>query len=144
MMPFPLHPLGRFLHRQTILKLGQRGVAAIELAFALPVYLALLFGIMDMGWLFYKQVTLDRATLMAARCAAVRQASCLNTNDIRTYARAQSADINTNVSSFTITNPSCGVKVEANFAHDFFFANGGLGSITLRSSSCMTRTDISP
>ncbi|MEY3703105.1 MAG: hypothetical protein RLZZ561_725 [Pseudomonadota bacterium] len=144
MMPVPLHPLGRLLQRETILKLGQRGVAAIELAFALPVYLALLFGIMDMGWLFYKQVTLDRATLMAARCGAVRQASCLNANDIKTYARVQSADINTDASSFTITNPSCGVKVESNLAHDFLFANGSLGSITLRSSACMARTDISP
>ena len=55
--------------------LGQSGVAAIELAFALPAYLALLFGIMDMGWLVYKQVTLDRATLMAARCGAVRRSA---------------------------------------------------------------------
>lgn len=144
MMPFVRDRQGRCPRRRMPWGLGQSGVAAIELALALPAYLALLFGIMDMGWLVYKQVTLDRATLMATRCGAVRQADCLNANRIKTYAIGLSEDIKTTAQSFTVTNPPCGVKIEANLTHDFFFANGGLGSITLRSSACMVRTDISP
>jgi Flp pilus assembly protein TadG len=125
---------------------NRRGVAAIELAFALPVYLLFLFGVMDMGWLMFKQVTLDRAVSLAARCGAVRNGGCASDAGIKAYAAGIASVINVPKESFTVTtpSPSCGIQVQISQVHNFFYSGGGLGSVTLRASACMARTDVKP
>jgi hypothetical protein len=45
----------------------ERGGAAIEFAIVLPVFILLLFGIIQLGWLFHAWVVLDGATRQGAR-----------------------------------------------------------------------------
>jgi hypothetical protein len=40
---------------------GARGGAAVEFALVLPIFLAVLFGIIDYGWFFYQRFTLAAA-----------------------------------------------------------------------------------
>ncbi len=130
--------------RLSCLRRHTRGVAAIELAIALPVYLLFLFGVMDMGWLMFKQVTLDRAVSLAARCGAVRNGGCASDAGIKAYAADIASVLNVPKESFTVTtpSPSCGIEVQISQEHNFFY--GGLGSVTLQASACMARTDVKP
>ncbi len=144
MTPGAPHLQGRRQLRGHITVHGERGVAAIETALALPLYLALMLGVIDMGMVMFKQVQMDRATLMAARCAAVRQSDCLTTNGIQSYAAARTNPFKLTSSNFTVTNASCGFKITAQLTHELLFMQGVLGSFTLTSSSCMARTDIAP
>lgn len=144
MTPGAPHHLGRLQLRGLFFRLSTRGVAAIETAWALPAYLLLLFGVMDMGWLFWKQITIDRAVLIAARCGAVRTTGCLNANDIAGVAASRASGLGLSRNNFQVTTPSCGVKVEISLTHNFFFARGVLGSQTLRANACMMRTDVMP
>ena len=51
---------------------GDRGVAAVELALVLPVFLALVFGAIDFGLGFRQQIMLHNAASNAAAYAAVQ------------------------------------------------------------------------
>jgi Flp pilus assembly protein TadG len=50
---------------------GQRGTAMVELAVVLPLFLLLIFGIMEVGWLFAQQVEVRNGAREGARIAAV-------------------------------------------------------------------------
>ena len=46
---------------------GRRGSTHLEFALTFPVYVVVLFGIVDGGWLYYQQASLDSATRIACR-----------------------------------------------------------------------------
>lgn len=144
MTPGAPHPMGRWQLRRLPLGKNIRGVAMIEAAIALPAYLALLFGIIDLSMIIVKKVQLDRATLVAARCAAVRTAQCLTPPQIKAYAASKSVPFAVSADSFSLPSDSCGIRVTGSMTHNFFFAQGALGSITVSASSCLLRTDINP
>ena len=54
----------RFLH-------AEKGQAMVEFALVLPLLLALLCGIVDFGWLYYNQITLNNAAREGARYAVI-------------------------------------------------------------------------
>jgi TadE-like protein len=47
--------------RSTIRRVASRGGAAVEFALVLPIFLAVLFAIVDYGWFFYQRFTLAAA-----------------------------------------------------------------------------------
>jgi Flp pilus assembly protein TadG len=49
----------------------ERGAALVEFAFVVPLFLLLLFGIMEAGWMFSQQVEMTNATREGARLAVV-------------------------------------------------------------------------
>ena len=49
----------------------EKGQAMVEFALVLPLLLALLCGIIDFGWLYYNQITLNNAAREGARYAVV-------------------------------------------------------------------------
>ena len=53
------------LHRR------EKGQSMVELALILPVLLALLCGIVDFGWIYYNQITLNNAAREGARYAVI-------------------------------------------------------------------------
>jgi len=58
--------------RRRVLRHDDRGVAAVELALVLPVFLALVFGGIDLGLAFREQIMLRNAASNAAAYATVQ------------------------------------------------------------------------
>ena len=54
----------RFFH-------SEKGQALVEFALALPILLMLLCGIIDFGWIYYNQITLNNAAREGARYAVI-------------------------------------------------------------------------
>lgn len=50
---------------------SRRGASALELALTLPVFLAFVFGVMDLAWYLYQQSTLESALLAGCRAGAL-------------------------------------------------------------------------
>lgn len=53
---------------------GEDGQAMVEFALILPIFLLILCGIIDFGWLFYNQLSLNNACREGARYAVVNTA----------------------------------------------------------------------
>ena len=53
------------------IKKREEGQAMVEFALVLPVLLILLCGIIDFGWLYYNQITLNNAAREGARYAVI-------------------------------------------------------------------------
>ena len=50
---------------------SEKGQAMVEFALCLPILLALLCGIVDFGWIYYNQITLNNAAREGARYAVI-------------------------------------------------------------------------
>ena len=50
---------------------SEKGQAMVEFALVLPLLLILLCGIIDFGWLYYNQITLNNAAREGARYAVI-------------------------------------------------------------------------
>jgi Flp pilus assembly protein TadG len=73
---------------KSLLRRGQRGVAVVETAITLIPFLVLLFGVIEAGWFFYVQVTLNNAAREGAKLATrpISQGNAMLTQgDIQTY-----------------------------------------------------------
>ncbi len=60
---------------------SERGQAMVEFALVLPFLLALLCGIIDFGWLYYNQITLNNAAREGARYAVIHYDSSADWKD---------------------------------------------------------------
>lgn len=58
------------------------GQSMVEFALILPIFLLILCGIIDFGWLFYNQLSLNNACREGARYAVVNTAEGANTQAI--------------------------------------------------------------
>lgn len=65
-----------------------RGATAIEFALLAPVFLMLLFGIIEIGRLIWVKQVLTETAFSAARCAALAS-PCKTTADVQSYAVAR-------------------------------------------------------
>lgn len=117
-------------------RLDDRGALSIEYAVLLPVFLSLVFGVMDLGRLVWTQVTLDRAVQAAARCAAINSTSCGTNSAVQTYATTQTWGLTTAASNFTVTHPSCGVTVSASLPFQLVVPWPGVNLSTLSATAC--------
>ena len=54
-----------------LLQRHEGGQSLVEFALVLPILLALLCGIIDFGWLYYNQITLNNAAREGARYAVI-------------------------------------------------------------------------
>ena len=64
---------------------GEDGQAMVEFALILPIFLLILCGIIDFGWLFYNQLSLNNACREGARYAFVHTAAGDNTKAIEEH-----------------------------------------------------------
>ena len=60
---------------------SEKGQAMVEFALVLPLLLALLCGIVDFGWLYYNQITLNNAAREGARYAVIHYAPSTDWKD---------------------------------------------------------------
>jgi Flp pilus assembly protein TadG len=81
------------------------GAAAVEFAFVMPVFLALVVGAISASILLYSNVSLQRAAEAAARSFSVSGSASAALN----YAQGQYHGIGS--PTFTASTPSCGDQV---------------------------------
>lgn len=68
-----------------LLKRREDGQAMLEFALVLPIFLLILCGIIDFGWLFYNQLALNNICREGARYAVVNTASDHSTDEIHRH-----------------------------------------------------------
>lgn len=122
------------------MRLGDaRGATAVEFALTAPVFLAMLFGTVELGLLLWTQLGLQHATEMAARCASVNSSTCGSTANIQSFAAQQAYGLNPPPSTFTVSNPACGNQVTATYTFGFVTTHFGAPTIALNAQSCFPK-----
>jgi Flp pilus assembly protein TadG len=128
--------VGSPLGRSAGLATSCSGTVTVENAIVLPVFLLLLFAVIEGGLLFWTQTTLQFAVEAAARCAAVNSNECGSTSAIQSYAASQATGMTISSSSFTVTQPSCGYEVSISYPFSFLVTKLFPSNITLTAKSC--------
>lgn len=88
---------------------GAEGTAAVEFAFVMPAFLALVVGTITASILLYSNVSLQRAVEAGARCFSVNASQCGSALAAQSYAEGQYHGIDSPI--FTASTPSCGHQV---------------------------------
>ena len=116
-----------------------RGATIVEFALTVPVFLAMLIGVLEFGLLLWTQLGLQHATEMAARCASVNSNACGTTANIQSYASTQAYGLNPPPSTFTVSSPACGSQVTANYTFAFVTSYFGAPTIALSAQACFPK-----
>jgi hypothetical protein len=82
-------------------------------------------------------MTLEHAVESAARCAALRSASCSTAANVQAYAVGQAPGLGAGASVFSYATPACGAQVSASFTYYFAGAAFPDAAMTLTASSCL-------
>jgi Flp pilus assembly protein TadG len=82
------------------------GAVIVETAIVLPVFLLLIFGVIEGGFLMFSQIALDNAVTAAARCAAINTNLCGSQANIQSYAVSQAVGV-PNLTTQNITATAC-------------------------------------
>jgi Flp pilus assembly protein TadG len=134
-----------------------RGSSLVEFTVTVPLFLLLMFGLVQAGLLLFTQTGLQHGVEAAARCASVNYSanqlglsqscfsvapSTVTTSTIRTYAQQHSWGINPSSATFTVTGGSpttntCGTtpgyKVSASYPYNVI---NYIFNLTLSAQSC--------
>ena len=112
------------------------GTTAVETAIVVPVFLLLLFAVIEAGLIFWTQTTLQFAVEAAARCAAVNTTQCGSASAIQSYAASQTPGMTVSGSSFIPSTQSCGSQVSISYTFNFIVSGLFPGTMTLNATSC--------
>jgi Flp pilus assembly protein TadG len=117
----------------------RRGVSAVEFALTAPIFFVLLFGMIDGGLLLWTQVGLQHGTEAAARCASINLTLCGTAANIQNYAAQNAFGLSISSSVFTVSSPTCGNQVTANYTFGFVATSFSLSSLSLSAKSCFPK-----
>lgn len=92
------------------MKKREDGQAMVEFALILPIFLLILCGIIDFGWLFYNQLSLNNACREGARYAVVNTAEDANTQAIINHIE--------NTTTTVFANDGVDIKIEYSSPND--------------------------
>lgn len=127
--------------RKKGLSRNQRGAATVELALTLPLFLAAVFGIVEISRLIYTQAALSYAAEEATRYAVVNEGN-VTTAEIEAYAAARLIGvIDSNTAVFSAVAPVDPVSntalftVRVSYPYEFMLPYVSDGAITLSAAS---------
>jgi Flp pilus assembly protein TadG len=95
----------------------ESGATAVEFALVLPVFVAMILGLLSVGMLGFATNSLQFAAEDAARCAAVKTTICSSASTTQTYAGARYAGPKISP-AFTYAKAACGHRVTATATYD--------------------------
>jgi len=81
----------------------RRGVTAVEFALVAPVFLMLIFLIIDGARMTWTYQTLQEVAANSARCAALKLTSCADSASVQSYAVARAAASGVRLGSADVT-----------------------------------------
>lgn len=115
----------------------EQGASALEFALTAPVFFLFIFGIIELGLMFWAQIGLQHGAEMAARCATINPTLCPSSNPgaITSYATQQAYGLNLPASTFTYSTPACGNQVSASYTFQFPEIMN-IGPLTLTAQAC--------
>ena len=119
-----------------ILRRDQRGVTAVEFALTVPVFVALIWAIMDGAMLLWTQLGLQHGAEMAARCAAVNTTLCGTDTNIKSYAAQQAYGLGVTSSAYSVSTATCGKTISASYTYTLVSTYLGVPSVALTARSC--------
>ncbi|HSC18263.1 MAG TPA: TadE/TadG family type IV pilus assembly protein [Rhizomicrobium sp.] len=112
------------------------GATAVEFAFTAPLFMALIFGIIEAGLALWAQFGLQNAVEAAARCASVNTTTCSGATAIASYAASNTLGVTIPASSFAFSQPSCGNQVSGTYNYAYLTHFFGATRVTLSAQSC--------
>lgn len=111
----------------------KEGATAVEFAMLMPVFVAMMFGIINCGFMLWTQLGMEHGAVAAARCATINPSVC---PDVPAYAAQQAYDLNLPKSAFTLSTPACGNQVAASYPFQFTTLMFPPINVTLKAQSC--------
>jgi Flp pilus assembly protein TadG len=123
------------ISRRSVL-VNESGATAVEFALTAPIFIALLFGIIECALALWTQFGLQYGVEAAARCATVDTTTCGSASAIASYAASNALGLTVPASTFTATTPSCGNLVQASYVYTFVTSYFGTPRVTLTAQSC--------
>lgn len=124
-------------------KRNEKGQALVEFALVLPLLLALVCGIIDFGWIYYNQISLNNAAREGARYAVVHYADDpLQTWKTEAETRMMNSMVGISSANAIISDPE-GQQITASVTSDTKILTGftstilGKRSVTLHASCTM-------
>ena len=113
-----------------------RGTTAVEFAITLPLFIMVIFGILECGFMLWTQLGLQHGTQMAARCASINASVCGNASATQLFAVQQAYGLPITADVFTVTTSSCGNQINASYTYTFLSSYFGSPAVTLTAQSC--------
>ena len=97
------------------MKKREKGQSAVEFALVLPILLLIVCGILDFGWLFYNQLSVENACREGARVGCVNAQDAQLDQIVTDKVEAiLPKNLNSVVVDSKLTNPTVNVKAEMN------------------------------
>jgi Flp pilus assembly protein TadG len=112
------------------------GATAVEFALTAPMFMALVWGIIEVGLGLWTQFGLENAVEAAARCASVNTTTCTTSSTIATYAASQTMGVTIPSSAFTFSKVSCGNQVSASYNFAYLTNVFHAARVTLAAQAC--------
>jgi Flp pilus assembly protein TadG len=112
------------------------GATAVEFAFTMPLFLALLIGGVQLGLALWTQFGLEYGAEAAARCGSITPATCSSSTQIASYAASHAFGLPVTSSNFTVSAAGCGNQVSGSYAYNLYTIIAGTKSITLSARAC--------
>lgn len=123
---------------------AKSGGAAVELGLVLPLLIAMVYGVIEAGRLFWTASVLQFAVEQAARCAVVNTTTCSGSgsNTAQCYAAAWALGLGLSCSNFTLASCAGGNGEEVSISYTFqsmameILPGGSLFSVNINAGSC--------
>jgi Flp pilus assembly protein TadG len=95
---------------------NRRAATALEFGVLLPVFMTMMFGIVEMSRAIWIQGVLQYAAEQGARCGVVATTGCTSTSGVQSFAATFGDGIPLTTSNIVVNaTASCGYQVTANY-----------------------------
>jgi Flp pilus assembly protein TadG len=115
------------------------GATAVEFALTAPLFMMLVLGIVQVALALFTQLGIAHGAVMAARCMSLTPSTCSTSDATQTYAVSESFGLSIPKSTFTVSNPGCGNKVNARYVYSFITMAFGSPTVALTAQSCFPK-----
>ena len=96
-----------------------RGITAVEFGMTAPLFIVLLFMMVQGSMALWTQLGISHGAAMAARCRTILPTTCNTADATKAYAVSESFGVTVPNSTFTVTTPACGNQVNASYTFQF-------------------------
>ena len=93
----------------------RRGATAAEFALVVPIFISMVFGSIELGRFMWLRNSIQTAAESAARCSALKSASCATASATQAFAAQAAMGASVPAASFTVTDEACGRVVTASY-----------------------------